>query len=155
MRCSGLNLPKYIAFHCYSKMACSFEYYGLASIITASNASVLVPRLSDQDQNSGIGMYLPIQMDLPSCLVSVYVLSLPVSHWLNFNREDVEVMKKTSSRWVTQERSNSRFCSWSRYPRFAYRPPVTRVDARSSLYTRPTLVRIDIKAMDITAAAKC
>lgn len=40
-------------------------------------------------------MYLPNQMDSPSCLVSVYVFSLPVRHWLNFNREGVGVIKKT------------------------------------------------------------
>lgn len=58
--------------------------------------------------------YLPNQMNSPSCLVTVYVATVPVRHWPSvrrgeddelaepatdwpsFTRGDVEVMKKTS-----------------------------------------------------------
>jgi hypothetical protein len=49
MRCFALKFPKYISFVCYAEMACSFDYYSLASVTTASKASVLVLRLSAQD----------------------------------------------------------------------------------------------------------
>ena len=57
-----------------------------------------------------MGMYLPNQMESPSCLLSVYVLSLPVRHWLSFNREGVEVMRKKSIQGVTQESIDSSCC---------------------------------------------
>lgn len=50
--------------------------------------------------------YLPNQMNSPSCLVTVYVLTVPVRHWPSFRRGDGDELAEPATDWPSFTRGD-------------------------------------------------
>jgi hypothetical protein len=53
-----------------------------------------------------IDRYLPNQMNSPSCLVTVYVLTVPVRHWPSFRRGEDDELAEPATDWPSFTRGD-------------------------------------------------